>query len=701
MKRISIILFAVAASVAIRISFSAGAAAQSSSVLPATPSGFSSVHMRLISAYPDGGPGNARILPDEPVVSESTDQHFVIDYEVPSEGVAVGGGIRVSLFDSAGARGADYITGEWTKYQDLDPAAPGFTTASVSRGGAKAELTLVDGMGVPGKLSDFEAIIKISGQPLRFGDHIRLDRLKVKAPILARYYSFPVRVDTKGDGKFREIGAWPGLKVVGQPAKRLYVILPSIVEKGENLDLRIIAIDQHGNPDHTFSGEVGIRGQGVLTRLARFTPANRGAIRLPGAVRFEKAGFFYVRVDGATLSGESNPVRVEDSKPRYRIYWGDTHTHTVFSDGTWTIDEQYEYAKDVAALDFGGASDHDTNFFRKEFTVYWADVLRAAEQHNNPGHFVTIPGYEWSRTLGHRNVFYFDKPDVRGDAPLIDAQNPDQLWAALRTQNHRVLTTPHHVAGAPAAMDWSYHEKEEKMDRLCEVYSVHGSGEYADNPLAPVKFYYGHFLQDGFKQGHKLGMIGSGDWHEAAMGHLMDVPKYKRRTPYSHFRSWGGLAAVYTSELTRDGLYDGMFQRRAYATTNRRIFVDFEMDGHLMGEEYKTSRPPRIIVRVAGTDYLARVDVIRDNLIIYQGGIYIDQGSLSAQDQSWNDDLAFRERVTRKQRRDAIDEVKTADFSLIDNSFAPPPGGSHWYYVRVTQRDGTMAWSSPIWVGRD
>jgi hypothetical protein len=667
---------------------------------PSSPPGFSQVHMRIITTlYPDGGVGKARITPAESVVSESTGHRFTIDYEVPDAGVAVGGGIRISLYDSAGARGADYATGEWTRYQDRDPAGPGYTSASVSRAGAKAELSLVDTMGLAGKPPEFEAVIKIAGQPLQPGDHIRLERTGVTVPILARHYSFPVREDLRGDGKFREIANWPGLDVIGQPAKRLYVTLPSLARKGQELELRVIAIDQHGNADHRFTGEIEVRGSGVRTRSARFTAADDGALRLSGAVRFDEPGFHYIRVGSAAITGESNPVRVEGSAPPYKIYWGDTHSHSVFSDGTWTVDEQYQYARDVAALDFGGISDHDTNFYRKEFAVYWADVLRAAAQYNAPGRFVTIPGYEWSRSLGHRNVFYFDVPDTRDDAPLLDAQNPDQLWSALRSQKHRLLTTPHHVAGAPAAVDWSYKDKTGEMDRLCEVYSVHGSGEYAENPLAPVRFYYGHFLQDGFAQGHKLGMIGSGDWHEAGMGHLMDVPKYKRRLPYSHFRSWGGLAAVYTSELSRDGLYQGMYSRHAYATTNRRLFLYFDMDGHLMGEEYATEKPPKLTVRVAGTDNLARVDVVRDNRIIYQGGIYTDQASLAAKDQQWTEKLA-EEHLRRRDVRSAIEETRTADFSLVDFSFNPADKGSHWYYIRVTQRDGTMAWSSPIWVLR-
>ena len=29
----------------------------------------------------------------------------------------------------------------------------------------------------------------------------------------------------------------------------------------------------------------------------------------------------------------------------------------------------------------------------------------------------------------------------------------------------------------------------------------------------------------------------------------------------------------------------------------------------------------------------------------------------------------------------------------------PAPKQTDWYYVRVTQRNGHVAWSSPIWVG--
>jgi hypothetical protein len=43
-----------------------------------------------------------------------------------------------------------------------------------------------------------------------------------------------------------------------------------------------------------------------------------------------------------------------------------------------------------------------------------------------------------------------------------------------------------------------------------------------------------------------------------------------------------------------------------------------------------------------------------------------------------------------------------ADNHETQFSFTDEDGGSaaSWYYVRVTQANGDMAWSSPIWVGK-
>jgi hypothetical protein len=84
----------------------------------------------------------------------------------------------------------------------------------------------------------------------------------------------------------------------------------------------------------------------------------------------------------------------------------------------------------------------------------------------------------------------------------------------------------------------------------------------------------------------------------------------------------------------------------------------------IMGDEVQTSQP-RLDVIVLGTGPIDRVDIIR------------------------NGEVTHRERP----RQDAAE----SRFRWEDP--APPKGKSpSYYYARVLQKDGQMAWASPIWV---
>ena len=66
----------------------------------------------------------------------------------------------------------------------------------------------------------------------------------------------------------------------------------------------------------------------------------------------------------------------------------------------------------------------------------WDDYLKIAEQYNDPGHFTTIIGYEWTSSPGggnnlHRNVLYRDGADLaRRMLPFTATEsfNPEDLW---------------------------------------------------------------------------------------------------------------------------------------------------------------------------------------------------------------------------------------------------------------------------------
>jgi len=94
-----------------------------------------------------------------------------------------------------------------------------------------------------------------------------------------------------------------------------------------------------------------------------------------------------------------------------------------------------------------------------------------------------------------------------------------------------------------------------------------------------------------------------------------------------------------------------------------------------MGDEYSTNIPPEFTVKVAGTNTLKSVEIIK-----YDGRGYLTIYSINP-------------------------ESETVDFRFTDNEFKE----DSFYYLRVTQVDeywrspwsnttSEMAWSSPIWI---
>jgi hypothetical protein len=165
----------------------------------------------------------------------------------------------------------------------------------------------------------------------------------------------------------------------------------------------------------------------------------------------------------------------------------------------------------------------------------------------------------------------------------------------------------------------------------------------------------GFHVQDALDQGYRFGIIAGSDTHTSDPGNpLVHHPL----SPHPHRV---GIMGIYATELTREALWEAMWARRVYGTTGERILVDFRLNGHLMGEEVVVASPPRLEVQVAGTAPLSRVELIRSGLV-----------------------------------------VLTRESDDLDLTLAWQEDGVHvgYYYVRVTQKDGEMAWSSPIWTRR-
>jgi hypothetical protein len=187
-------------------------------------------------------------------------------------------------------------------------------------------------------------------------------------------------------------------------------------------------------------------------------------------------------------------------------------------------------------------------------------------------------------------------------------------------------------------------------------------------------------VQSALNQGHRLGIIASSDSHD---GHPGYSDWLRIRRGYH-----GGLVAVCARELTREAIFEALWNRHCYGTTGERIILDFSINGHSMGEEIRGNehlRARRISVRVSGTAPIERIDVVRNGLEAYS---YAGESSESV--------LIS----TRKGNQNYYEEFNWVDEEEFDNVCLVPKDSEPfiYYYIRVTQANDEMAWSSPIWV---
>ncbi|MFC7177038.1 DUF3604 domain-containing protein [Halosegnis marinus] len=415
---------------------------------------------------------------------------------------------------------------------------------------------------------------------------------------------------------------------------RVHPVAPSDAVAGEPVEVVVQAWDEYErfhpfdgalavsatDPDATVPDRVTFDGDGPpvgpgdpeqgITRIeATFaTPGVRYLV-------FEHGGERYV----------SNPVRVHADEPATRTLWGDIHLHSQYSDGAGSMATGFRFAREVMALDVCAYTDHDTmGFFvppslqrRRMHRRYFGEMRRATEAFNEPGAFVTLFGYEWTKQPnngGHVNV-YFDSADgTLVDSRADGSRTYEGLWERLRAWRERddtgdVVTIPHHPAEAMYPFDFAATEYDDDLAPLVEVYSQWGSSERpaSDGNRRPLAMGQGeigdagHYAQDALALGYRVGLLGGSDYHGPYPGHSLLHAKphlpslaewYRDGIGWGHiWRVWnersypGGLTAFRAPDRTRAGVFDALRSRAVYATTQPdRILADLSVNGTRVGE---------------------------------------------------------------------------------------------------------------------
>ncbi|HEY64717.1 MAG TPA: CehA/McbA family metallohydrolase [Caldilineae bacterium] len=630
--------------------------------------------------------GIARIEPDGPVVASDW-KTFTLTYQVGERGFPVGARLEVRF--PVMSTGAVF----WSDVQVDDPLGAGYLVISSSNPEARFTVLLAERQRELHRL-----VFELSSGELRPGDVIYLTYGDTAcggkgvhvpewgAPHSQRFFFL---VDLKGSGEPVRLSSSPALSLIGGEPERLEVCASATARSGEPFRITVRAVDQCGNLVTSYRGLIRFAAShpGVsLPSAYRFTEEDQGAHTFTAVAKEPGVITITVTDQERSLQVESNPIGV-DWLPGMYIYFGDLHVHTQLhrhddvSDGT-DLDYLYWYARDIVGLDFVAPTNHDKFLTDQE----WRLTQRKAAKHNRPGRFVSFLAYEWTSSnastwgrsnWGHRNVIY-----LQDDAPLFRCVDPgtdtlDGLFAAL--SDYDAIVIPHHPTDQIHPMNWEHHNPD--FERLVEIYQVRGPQEKA--PPGQAGSYASHphplSVQAALARGYRMGFTASTDNHWGQ--------------PSTSFRNGGkrdqrydrpGIVAVIAPELTREALFRALQARRTYGTTLARLLVDFRMDGHFMGEEYETTSPPTAVIRVAGTAPIARIILVRDNeeIEIFARGKSQRIRSRGEYPQVY---LPLVERV----RGDHTVEVRWVD---------PDYRGEHFYYVRVEQEDGEMAWTSPIWV---
>ncbi len=521
-----------------------------------------------------------------------------------------------------------------------------------------------------GRHLDLLDVVVQSGA-LQGGDEVQItlgapDGNLLQAQKFAQTTVFSIGVDADGSGVYRQIANFPTVKVVGaNTADRFRVFAPAVVQPGETFDVRVLPVDVYSfNPATGYAGKAQVyatEGIETVDRVAVDTSAQPLGETITATAKTSGVQTLSVFDSQAGISGKSNPIGVGflpgGDGDKAGIYFGEMHSQMWHSMGTGTTAEFFAWGRDVAGLDFCAPANHYNWRFEVTDDI-WHELVDDCNRFNDPGRFATLVSFEWGGVggSGHKNIYY------RGDSGPFhfwyqgQHRSPDALWEDMAARGLEALTIPHHPKSMGGA-DWRF--RNDRYQRLVEICSMWDIAEES-GPLS---------VQAALAMGHRLGFVGGTDSHFG----LANQGSF-------HVNDGNGLACVVAPELTREAIWQALSDRRCYATTGDRILLDFTIDGLPMGSDNAADLgsvdPRRLRMRAAGTASFTRVEVIRNNQVVF---------SADPQSDVWEDEW-----------------TDTADLAPV--AFAPTFPDDRpfvYYYLRVFQANRQRAWSSPIWFTQD
>ena len=356
----------------------------------------------------------------------------------------------------------------------------------------------------------------------------------------------------------------------------------------------------------------------------------------------------------------------------FQRYFGQLHSHTQYSDGAGSLESALAYVKalpDNANVDFVAFTDH-SNYFDKsgaanpEGALYdmtkateysqqtWKSYKDAVAAFNteNAGSMVAIAGFEmtWSGGPGHINTF---------NTP------------GIVSRNNTTLNNKTKDAGLQA-----YYKLLSQAEGANSISQFNHPGTT-----------FGNFIDFGYwdavvdtrmymvEVGNGEGQIGAGGYYPSYEQYIMALDKGWHVAPTNnqdnHKGRWGNANdardVILTDDFTEDGIYAALRARRMYATEDKNLDLDYTVNGNMMGSIIDV--PEKLNFEISFNDPDRTDSIAKVELVVNSGKVAY----------TWDS---------------AADLAKGS----VSVELAPE---YTYYFVRVTEGDGDLAVTAPVWVG--
>lgn len=409
----------------------------------------------------------------------------------------------------------------------------------------------------------------------------------------------------------------------------------------------------------TFSSSLSYtlaEGQAGQTVYARFVPAAANT-SYSGTVNFSSTG---LNTNPETLTGNSTVT----GGGTLNHYFGNLHSHSSYSDGnadntTKVPADDYAYAKTSLCMDFLGISEHNHATAGMSISNWQPGRAQAAAATTST--FVGMYGMEWGTISagGHVIIYgvdsligweagnydiFVDKFTYQGANGLFDRIN--------RHGNNAIAYLAHPNTGDYNSLVSAYNAASDDavVGSAVESGPAFSTNTTYTDPATSMSYltYYRNMLARGYHVGPTI----DHDNHNMTFGHTAKT-----------------RLVVMAPSLSESTLLDGMKKMRFYASQDCSAKLNFTVNTETIGSILTRAGAPVIALSSTGTtSAITSVSIMT--------GV---PGSGTA--------------------ATLLTSFTSGSFSYTDNSLAN--GSQKYYYLDITEADGSRIVTAPIWYTRN